>query len=232
MIDGVYQTTLRHRVLAPDVGETLCGSGGEPGDGHRLDYSERVALHQDPVLEGARLRLVAVGDDVFLIAPGVGDSAPLDPDGECCATATLETRFVEGGDQTIPPHDDRLFQAGIAAAVPVGIEALRVDMSDTTEQTQLLSALMDQTRGKLVEGETSEARRLGGSDIAVAGACVVDEGRRSPVALAETGAWRPTDSGIGGAGPAQLIFERSLQLVGPIASADDVVADVDQGRRS
>ena len=79
-------------------------------------------------------------------------------------------------------------------------------MSDPTEKTQLLSTLVDQTRGQLLEGEIGEHGRLGGSHIAVAGTGSVDEGCRCPVALAETGAWRPTHPGIGGAGRAQLLF--------------------------
>ena len=104
-------------------------------------------------------------------------------------------------------------------------------MTDPTEKTQLLSTLVNQTCGQLLEGKTGEPGRLGGCDIAIAGAGSVDEGRRRPVALAETGAWRPTHLGIDGAGRAQLMLERSLDLIGPISSADDVVADVDQSLR-
>ena len=65
LVDCVGEMTFGHGVFAPYVGETLGRSCGESGDGHRFDDGEWIAFHQDPILEGARLRLVTVGDDVL-----------------------------------------------------------------------------------------------------------------------------------------------------------------------
>ena len=88
-------------------------------------------------------------------------------------------------------------------------------MTDPTEKTQFLSTLVDQTHGQLLEGKTREAGRLGGCDIAIAGACSVDEGSRCPVALAETWAWSPAHPVKDGAGRAQFMLEPPLKPSAP-----------------
>ena len=60
----------------------LGGADGQPADGHAFQEQVRLPLHDDAVLERARLALVGVADHVSL-ADGarVGGRASLDPAG-------------------------------------------------------------------------------------------------------------------------------------------------------
>jgi hypothetical protein len=69
-------------VLTPDVEVSPLAAGRERGDGHALEDRERVALHQHAVLEGARLRLVGVADEVVGLRGLRGDRRPLAAGGE------------------------------------------------------------------------------------------------------------------------------------------------------
>jgi hypothetical protein len=53
---------------------------------------EGVALHQHAVGEGARVALVGVADDVFLVRVREADGVPLDARGEARAAAAAQAR--------------------------------------------------------------------------------------------------------------------------------------------
>ena len=65
-----------------DVGDI--GLDGVAADDQALDQLVRVSLHEQPVLEGARLHLVGVGDEVLRVRCVIahGDEAPLPPGGK------------------------------------------------------------------------------------------------------------------------------------------------------
>src|SRR5260221_2750156 len=44
---------------------SLLARRGVAGDGHPLDHRERVLFHEHAILEGARLRLIGVADQVM-----------------------------------------------------------------------------------------------------------------------------------------------------------------------
>ena len=80
-VDGVLQARGRERVLAADVDEALVAARGERGDRHRFDDRERIALHQDAILERARLGFVRVADQVVRRAGCVRTASHLRPVG-------------------------------------------------------------------------------------------------------------------------------------------------------
>ena len=67
------------RVLGAHVDEASFAAGCERGDRHRLDERERVALHQDAVLEGAGLRLVRVADEIVRVCGLARHGLPFRP---------------------------------------------------------------------------------------------------------------------------------------------------------
>ena len=76
-VDGVLEPLGGQRILAAHVDESLLAPGREGGDRHRLDEAERVAFHDDPILERARLGLVGVADQVVRPHRLVRDGVPL-----------------------------------------------------------------------------------------------------------------------------------------------------------
>ena len=85
---------LGHRHLAADVEEALREAGGVAGDQAALDQLVRVELHQQPVLVGAGLALVAVDDEVA--GPdALRGEAPLDAGREAGAAATEDGRRAD-----------------------------------------------------------------------------------------------------------------------------------------
>ena len=88
-------------VFGAQVHETLGGAGGDGGDGHALDQSERVAFEQEAIGEGARISFVGVADEVFLLAGGVADGAPLDVGGEAGTAAAAKAGGLDFVDQGV-----------------------------------------------------------------------------------------------------------------------------------
>ena len=64
VVQGLGDALLGQRHLAPHVEEGLRGVDGVAGEDDALDELVRIELHEQPVLVGAGLALVAVDDDV------------------------------------------------------------------------------------------------------------------------------------------------------------------------
>ena len=65
LADRTLDAPQRQRVLPADVQVAVLTAGGQRGDRHPFDHGERIALHDDAVLEGARFGLVGVADEVM-----------------------------------------------------------------------------------------------------------------------------------------------------------------------
>ena len=72
--DGRVEDVRLQLVLAADEDEALVRAGRDRADDAALDQQVRVLLHQQPVLEGARLGLVGVAAEV-LVHRALGDEA-------------------------------------------------------------------------------------------------------------------------------------------------------------
>ncbi len=92
----------RQGVFGADVDVALAGADGVGGDGHAFEDALRIALQDAAVHESAGVALVAVADDVFLGAAGLGDRAPLEAGGIAAAATAAQAAL---GDL----FDDRLW---------------------------------------------------------------------------------------------------------------------------
>src|SRR5690606_31590962 len=117
VVEGLGDALLGEGHLAAHVEEGLGGADRVAGDQHALDQLVGVALHEEAVLVGAGLGLVAVDDEVAGPHAG-GAEAPLDAGREAGAAAAEEAGrlhlFVHGG--------GRLGQRGLEALVAAGGE--------------------------------------------------------------------------------------------------------------
>ena len=122
-------------VVVPDRDAHRVGSND-----HALNHDMRV-VHQDvAVLAGTGLTLVGVAHQVLLARELAGHEAPLQTRGEACASATTQTRFLDGGNHLIlaQAFTAILAQDGakrlVAAArfivldAPVGAIEVRIDL--------------------------------------------------------------------------------------------------------
>ena len=85
-----------------DMGSVCADEPG--GDGHALDEAMGSAQHDLAVLEGPRLALVRVDDDVLRRRALPQDGVPLDRGGEAGAAAALKPRDLQLGEEGVPPH--------------------------------------------------------------------------------------------------------------------------------
>jgi hypothetical protein len=112
-------------VLATDEDEGLVGAGRQRPDDAALDQEVRVALHQQPVLERARLRLVGVAAEV-LVHRALGDEAGLLPHREPRAAAATQARGLELLEHLLRGHlRERLAGGLVAAQALVGLHLMQ-----------------------------------------------------------------------------------------------------------
>ena len=121
---------LGQRVLAADVEEAAARAGRERRDRHRLDDRERVALHEDAVLERAGLRLVGVADEVVRLGRLRRDGRPLAPGRERGAAAAHELERGDLGDDRLAARSRGRARGRVAAVRAVVVERRRVDDAD------------------------------------------------------------------------------------------------------
>jgi hypothetical protein len=105
------------QILAADVDESRARSDGVGGDHDALDEHVRETVHDLPVLEGAGLRLVRVGDEVDRLRAfvGLGQEARLAAHREAGAAPTGDVRREELVDDGLTLHLERLLERRVAA---------------------------------------------------------------------------------------------------------------------
>ena len=91
--ERVLEPRVRERILRAHVDEAVPAAGRVRGDRHRLDERERVALHEDAVLERSRLRLVGVAHEVVRLRLLLRDGLPLRAGRERGAAAAEQVRL-------------------------------------------------------------------------------------------------------------------------------------------
>src|SRR5262249_5555705 len=80
------------RVFAADVDVPALAPGPDPRDRHRLPDRVRIGLHEDPILEGTRLRLVGIAYEVMGPRLRLRHRFPLSSRGKGGAAAAEELR--------------------------------------------------------------------------------------------------------------------------------------------
>ncbi len=84
--------------------------------------SVRRGHHQRGVLAGARLGLVGVDDEVLRLGVVLRDEGPLHAGREAGAAATAQAGVLDGGDDVVGRHRERLLERAVAAARLVGLQ--------------------------------------------------------------------------------------------------------------
>src|SRR5260221_3208543 len=139
----MVESLRRKRVLASDVDETLLCPGRETGDRQRLDQSDRVLLHQDPVLERPRLGLVGVADEVVRTDRVARYGLPFRAGGVRRAAAAAELGVGELADHAFRSQTDRRPQRFIPTLRAIVVEVAGIDDTDPTKQPALRWCLVD-----------------------------------------------------------------------------------------
>ena len=183
------------RVLRARDHDAVLGADREAGQRHALQQQVGVLLHQDLVDVGARVALVAVGDDQRPVARRVASAPPAIAGRPAVVSAPADGRGLDLGEQLLGrQHRDGARQAGPGGAEP--------------EQHRLVQRA---ARGRLPRGSRRarehalDDARPGVDDVAVAH-------RRRAVAEAQAGRLGERDRAVGAA-LAQLAAQALAQRV-------------------
>ena len=219
-VDGGAQAVGGHRVFAADVEPSLFGADGGAGDRHGLDQRERIALHDNPVLEGPGLGLVGVAHQVAGSPLLVGHATPLDARREGCTATTGEAGGGHLLDNPVGAHGECSLERPVAAVGPVVVEAPGIDDAHPGEQPQVGRAHLgqaDRGGGGATRDRHGHLVDTAGCNRDVVVAAALDQDGGAALALAEARA------GLGVvAGCSQLVD----QAEGSDRTAGNVVADV------
>jgi hypothetical protein len=126
LVERLGDSFLGQRHLAAHVQEDLCGTDGVTRDERALDEQVGIPLHDDAVLVGARLGLVAVDHQVAGEHTG-RDEAPLDSGGEARPAAAEQARGLDLLGDLVGGHGgQRPLEALVAAGLEVALERVPV----------------------------------------------------------------------------------------------------------
>ena len=105
------------------------------------------------------IAFVAVADDVFLVAYGLGHGAPLQAGGIAAAAASAQSAFGDLLDHVVGRHlRQRLHQRPIAVARDVVVDVLRIDVTGVLEHhMHLLVEMVAQVALQLGNRVSTEA---------------------------------------------------------------------------
>ena len=224
LLERVAQDLELVQVLAADVDEDAIALDRVRGDQAALDQPVRDREHDLAVLEGARLGLVGVDDQVGRLAGALREEARLAASREEGAAAAAQARVEDLLDDRAGSIS-RLLERGEAAGLAVVGELEERLLLGAREDDELLSR-----HGFLSAAELLDDRRhvLGSNRLAIA---VVDGHDGGPAAAA--GALDRAQRHLAVVGrlagaDAELRLERLQHLLGADERAGDVRADLDQ----
>ena len=121
LVERLGHTFLRQRHLSPDVQEALRQAHRVAGNEAPLDELVRVVLHEEAVLVGARLGLVAVDDEIAGPHSRRAE-APLHAGGKAGAAAAQQGRIAHLAVHVCGRPLERRPQAVVAAGGQVALE--------------------------------------------------------------------------------------------------------------
>src|SRR5690606_12068690 len=114
VLDGAGQDLRRLEELAADVDVDVLRADRVSADQRALDELVRRPADQLAVLEGARLGLVRVDEQVVRLAVVLGHGAPLDAGREAGAAAAAQPALLDHLDDLIAAHAERLLERLVA----------------------------------------------------------------------------------------------------------------------
>jgi hypothetical protein len=124
--DGLFQNARAVGHLAADVDVGLLHVVREARDHHALDQLVRVLVDDVAVLEGARLGLVGVDDEVNRLAAAAVDQRPLQSAAKARAAAAAQAGALDLVDDGLGLHRHGLFQGLVAAMLQEARQVVRV----------------------------------------------------------------------------------------------------------
>ena len=95
-------------------------------------------FHHHAIREGARVALIRIADDVFLVGAGAQHRLPLDAGGERRTATATQPGSGDGSDDRRRLHVQRIPQTPVAAVPDVVLEAARIGQADARERQALL----------------------------------------------------------------------------------------------
>src|SRR5690606_37920544 len=113
-LDGAGQDLRRLEELAADVDVDVLRADRVSADQRALDELVRRPADQLAVLEGARLGIVRVDEQVVRLAVVLGHEAPLDAGREAGAAAAAQPALLDHLDDLIAAHAERLLERLVA----------------------------------------------------------------------------------------------------------------------
>ena len=128
LVEGLLQPLEPEGELAAQVDEGLADLEGVGRDQHALEDLVRVALYEHVVLEGRRLRLVAVDDEVGQRV--LAQHRPLAPGREAGAAPPEQAGRVDLGRHRLGRHGQRLAQRLVAAGGQVALNGVAVVVAE------------------------------------------------------------------------------------------------------
>ncbi len=147
---GIVNRRLEHPdppvVFAADV--EVCGldAHGVAGDDTSLDQQVRVDLEDPPVLEGARLALVAVHAQVLRQVGLLRHEGPLQTGGEARATAAAEVRFLHLVGHLLRPKPERLAEHPVSSGRLVDIDPVQTGGFRKNQRFHVISVRSESCR--------------------------------------------------------------------------------------
>ena len=136
---GRFQPFDAENVFSTDVKVGYLGADGVGSERHAFQHHMRVALHDHPVLEGARLAFVGVAAEILGLVRILRHEAPLEAGREPGPAAALEVGVLDQLDQTVGAEftqnlGQRLVPArGLVGLDPVGVGLFCVLQKDFLE---------------------------------------------------------------------------------------------------
>ncbi len=131
---GLGELGLEHPLhvveLAADVDVGDLRADGPAADEAALEERVRVALHQDVVLERARLALVGVAADVLRQRRVLEDELPLEAGRKARPAAAAQSRRLDEIDDLGRLHAERLAQAVVRLVLQRELERVAVRLAD------------------------------------------------------------------------------------------------------
>ena len=137
LFDGAIQDASAVVELAADVDVRRLAPDRVRGEDHPLDELVRIVLHQEPVLEGPRLGLVRVAEEVDRLALRVlGKEAPLDAGREARAAAAADVGLLDLFGDLLGRHAaaEHPAQPRVAAVGEIGVDRLGVGRADAAAE--------------------------------------------------------------------------------------------------
>src|SRR5690606_18127117 len=122
ILEGAGEYLRRLEELSAAVDVDVLGANRVGADQASFDELVRIPADELPVLERAGLRLVRVADQVVGLAGVLRHEGPLHAGREARPATAAETRLLDGVDDLLGRHAQRLAQSRVAAALHVGLE--------------------------------------------------------------------------------------------------------------